>query len=95
MTVALHAQGLGGVHLVGGDDQDDAPLGADGPAVVGADVLLGQGVDVGPGLVAVHGVGHVAPHLGPVPGVLGRVDEHRDARVARARCARAGAEARC
>src|ERR1022692_5244145 len=76
------AQGPGGVDLVGLDHVDDPALRADRVRVVTTDVLAGQLVDVVARLLAVDRLDYVAAHLGPVPRVLRRVQQHRYPRVA-------------
>ena len=56
-------------------------LRADGVAVLRAVVLLGQLVNVPPGLLAADGLDHVPADLGPVIRVVA-VDQHGDARIA-------------
>src|SRR5689334_13969091 len=67
-----------GVDLVGGDLQDDPALRADGVAVVAAHVLAGELVDVLAGLVPGFRADDPPAYLGPVPRVVGGVDQHGD-----------------
>ena len=67
--------------LLGLDHVDDPALRADRVRVVPAHVLPGQLVDVVPRLLAVDGPDDRAAHLGPVPRIIRRVQQHRHPRV--------------
>src|SRR5690348_18500702 len=78
---ALAPEQARGVDLVRCDLEDHPAVRADRRGEVVPGVLARQLVDVPPGIVAVDGLRHVSPYLGPVLGILA-VDQYGDARIA-------------